>query len=615
MTTANQYLPIVAWKTMISDVVMLTSSTYRVTVSPLDITEPGATLPILVGFYLKDFLGYTYRVSAINVGGMITNIELTDDFVLGWGPQQGRIGVIYESVDLGTSPYLSPAKHKILDLTALDYSRAFELDILWRNRYQYWSITPNALTPININSLTQVQYLDTSSITWTITQVNASLITVSAAGVLPTVTNDITTNSTFYPLFTNATSGVYAAKVSSTKFNYNPYSGSLGLSGDISSANMSATQWVNCQNIGVGGGSGIGQIAMSTSTYISIGGNAGTVGQALMINALGYPSWGTVASGGSISLTTTGISGAATLVSGVLNIPNYLSGGSISLTTTGTSGAATLSGGVLNIPNYTSSGSGMTWPSAAGIAYYTGSSSWGALTIGAGLTLIGTTLAATGSGGSMVYPAGSGIPVVSAGTSWTTTIPIGTAGQILTVNSGATGYIWAAPSSASMVYPGAGLPISTGSAWGTSFTTTGNALKSIRVNSAATAFEWYSAIPAAGIAISNGSIWTTPISIVSGNIVADAYTITATEFTLVSDIRKKINVKNISTDELLINYKEFEMITAVGHKRYGVVAQELIKTNPEFVSGNDVRGYSVNYIDLLIREIAYLKCEIKKLQH
>jgi hypothetical protein len=51
-----------------------------------------------------------------------------------------------------------------------------------------------------------------------------------------------------------------------------------------------------------------------------------------------------------ISLTTTGTSGAATFVSNTLNIPQYQ--GAITLTTTGTSGAATLVGNTLNIPNY-----------------------------------------------------------------------------------------------------------------------------------------------------------------------------------------------------------------------------------------------------------------------
>ena len=57
----------------------------------------------------------------------------------------------------------------------------------------------------------------------------------------------------------------------------------------------------------------------------------------------------------SVTLTTAGTSGAATLTNNVLNIPNYATsgGGAVtSLTTTGTSGVATLASGVLNVPNY-----------------------------------------------------------------------------------------------------------------------------------------------------------------------------------------------------------------------------------------------------------------------
>lgn len=59
------------------------------------------------------------------------------------------------------------------------------------------------------------------------------------------------------------------------------------------------------------------------------------------------------------SLTTTG-TGAATLTTGVLNIPTPQIPDAITLTTNGTSGASTLIGNVLNIPNYTSSSSGVT---------------------------------------------------------------------------------------------------------------------------------------------------------------------------------------------------------------------------------------------------------------
>lgn len=61
--------------------------------------------------------------------------------------------------------------------------------------------------------------------------------------------------------------------------------------------------------------------------------------------------------GASLTLTTSGTSGAATYSGGVLNIPQYQ--GALTLTTTGTSGAATLSGNTLNIPQYSGGGNVM----------------------------------------------------------------------------------------------------------------------------------------------------------------------------------------------------------------------------------------------------------------
>lgn len=61
-----------------------------------------------------------------------------------------------------------------------------------------------------------------------------------------------------------------------------------------------------------------------------------------------------------ITLTTTGVSGAATLnpITDVLNIPQYQ--GALTLTTSGTTGAATLNPvtNVLNIPQYSGGGGG-----------------------------------------------------------------------------------------------------------------------------------------------------------------------------------------------------------------------------------------------------------------
>jgi hypothetical protein len=75
--------------------------------------------------------------------------------------------------------------------------------------------------------------------------------------------------------------------------------------------------------------------------------------------------WAAPTGGGAVtSLTTTG-SGAATLSSGVLNIPTPGSSYITGITTTGTSGAATVASGVLNIPQY--SGGGGTYTAGAGL--------------------------------------------------------------------------------------------------------------------------------------------------------------------------------------------------------------------------------------------------------
>ena len=71
--------------------------------------------------------------------------------------------------------------------------------------------------------------------------------------------------------------------------------------------------------------------------------------------------------GTTLSLTTTGTSGASTLAGSVLNIPIYQ--GQLTLTTTGTSGAATLSGTTLNIPQYSGGGGGTPAGSAGEVQF------------------------------------------------------------------------------------------------------------------------------------------------------------------------------------------------------------------------------------------------------
>ena len=91
-------------------------------------------------------------------------------------------------------------------------------------------------------------------------------------------------------------------------------------------------------------------------------------------------------------------------------------------------------------------------------------------------------------------------------------------------------------------------------------------------------------------------------------------TVTATNFILSSDEKLKENVEKVCGNKVEAEWKTFELKTEKGQKRYGVIAQELEKTNPEFVR-EDSKGFkSVAYIDLLIAKIAELEARLEKLE-
>jgi hypothetical protein len=114
--------------------------------------------------------------------------------------------------------------------------------------------------------------------------------------------------------------------------------------------------------------------------------------------------WNTAYSNRIDSLTTTG-SGAATLISNVLNIPTPSSSPFTSLTTLGASGSSTLLLGVLNVPTYTLSGLGGEPAIAAGTIsqYWRGDKTWQTF----------PTIPTVGTWGALNYPAWTtGIPFV-----------------------------------------------------------------------------------------------------------------------------------------------------------------------------------------------------------
>jgi hypothetical protein len=115
---------------------------------------------------------------------------------------------------------------------------------------------------------------------------------------------------------------------------------------------------------GGGGGGGVTAVAVAagtTGTDVNVTGSpitsSGTitvnipVASAVNTGKLSSTDWAAFnGKQDALSLTTSGTSGASTLVGSTLNIPQYQ--GTLSLTTTGSSGAATLVGATLNIPQY-----------------------------------------------------------------------------------------------------------------------------------------------------------------------------------------------------------------------------------------------------------------------
>jgi hypothetical protein len=90
--------------------------------------------------------------------------------------------------------------------------------------------------------------------------------------------------------------------------------------------------------------------------------------------------------------------------------------------------------------------------------------------------------------------------------------------------------------------------------------------------------------------------------------------VTAKNFQLSSDKRFKNNIEDIKDIKVEAAFKSFEMESSPGEKRYGVVAQELEKTNPELVETDHEGFKSVKYIDLLIAKIAELEARLEKLE-
>lgn len=90
-------------------------------------------------------------------------------------------------------------------------------------------------------------------------------------------------------------------------------------------------------------------------------------------------------------------------------------------------------------------------------------------------------------------------------------------------------------------------------------------------------------------------------------------TVSASNFILNSDRRRKTDIRDYKPVFLNVSYKDFFHKNDLSKRRFGVIYDELKLIAPDLVS-TDVQGYGqVSYIDLLIREVAYLKDQVAQL--
>jgi len=105
-----------------------------------------------------------------------------------------------------------------------------------------------------------------------------------------------------------------------------------------------------------------------------------------------------------------------------------------------------------------------------------------------------------------------------------------------------------------------------------------------------------------------------PYTGATGSVTLGSWDLSAHEVTATSDRRQKINITPIELKPISAEYVQYNPVTRPDQLKYGIIAQELLKDNPELVRGNYDDGYQVSYTDLLIKEVAYLKDEVRKLK-
>lgn len=195
--------------------------------------------------------------------------------------------------------------------------------------------------------------------------------------------------------------------------------------GQVLKYNTSTSKWIN--SIDSTGSGTVTSVAMTTPTGLSITGSpittTGTLGLAL---TAGYAipqtssqtNWDTSYTNRITSLTTTGTSGAATLVSNVLNIPNHtlagLGGQTLSTNLTSLSGLAYVSSSFVKMTS-----AGVFALDTTGYTTNTGTVTSVAISVPTGLSVTGSPVTTTGTL-AVALTTGYAIPTTAKQTNWDT---------------------------------------------------------------------------------------------------------------------------------------------------------------------------------------------------
>ena len=149
MADAVKYLPLIAWRTIANNVVLLTKetetdpATYRLTVSPVDTNDIGQPQKA-VGFYFTDYYGIPYKIIAVDTD----TIDVSDDFRTKHCPVSGHCGIVHKSAYKGQSLYLPAESFRHLHPLAASNNNKYALSVLFQGEPNAHRITfTNTATP------------------------------------------------------------------------------------------------------------------------------------------------------------------------------------------------------------------------------------------------------------------------------------------------------------------------------------------------------------------------------------------------------------------------------------------------------------------------------------